>query len=514
VSLGSLHGPRELGVLIGAGDRGPLVSAAVMVGSLLVLAISASTSAPLKIVAPVVLLAVVCTVGHRTLLRFETLLTGLVLVVLFVPIRRYTLPGGLPFQLEPYRLLTVFIATGWIASLLADPRVRLKKTGFELQFGLIALSMLLSDAVNRGPIASLGVQTDVVKKLTFFASFFAIAYVVPSVVRRRSQVDMLARVLVIGGAVLAACALWEGQTHYNVFNHLASWIPLLKLDQLPYSLISHQNDRGGRLRVYGPAQSPIAFGALFVMLFPFGVYLAKRTGRKLWAFAALLILMGALSTVSRTAIVMLIVMAIGYWRFRKNDVKRLWPLVIPFLVVVHVALPGTIGTLEGAFFPKGGIVAEQSAGAGTYGSGRVADLGPGLHDAKQHLILGQGFGTRLTDRAEGKANAPILDDQWLGTLLETGLLGVLAWLWLFGRFYRRMMQAARLDDTSRAWLLGGLGASILAFAVSLATYDTFSFIQVTIIAFFQIGFGAAVLAARDDSPPTLIAAAPVAAGGG
>src|SRR4029077_13781533 len=135
---------------------------------------------------------------------------------------------------------------------------------------------------------------------------------------------------------------------------------------------------------------------------------------------------------------------------------------------------------------------------GTYGSGRIADLGPGLHDAKQRLLLGQGFGTRLTDRAEERANAPILDDQGPGTLLETGLVGLLARVWLFGSFYRRMMKAARLDDTSRAWLLGGLGASIFAFAISLGTYDTFSFIQVTIIAFFQIGLGAAVLAARED----------------
>jgi O-antigen ligase len=498
VALVSLHGSREHTVLTGAGGRGQFVSAAVMLGALIVLTISASTSAPLKIVAPVVVLAVICAAGYRTLLRWETLLTGLVLVVLFIPIRRYTLPGGLPFQLEPYRLLTVFIATGWIASLLADPRVRLKKTGFELQFGLIALSMILSDAVNGGLIHRLGVQSEVVKNLTFFASFFAIAYIVPSLVRTRSQVDNIARTLVLGGVVLAVCALWEGQTHYNLFNHLASWIPVLKLDHLPYSLISSQNDRGGRLRVYGPAQSPIAFGALFVMLFPFAVYLAKRTGRKLWAAAALLILMGALSTVSRTAIVMLFVMAFSYWRFRKNDIKRLWPLVLPFILVVHLALPGTLGTLRSAFFPQGGLVAEQSAGAGTYGSGRIADLGPGLHEAKQRLLLGQGFGTRLTDRAEEKANAPILDDQWLGTLLETGLVGLLGWVWLFGSFYRRMMRAARLDNTSRAWLLGGLGASIFAFAVSLATYDTFSFIQVTIIAFFQIGFGTAVLAARED----------------
>jgi O-antigen ligase len=317
------------------------------------------------------------------------------------------------------------------------------------------------------------------------------------VIRRQEQVDQIARVLVIGGAVLAICALWEGQTHYNVFNHLADWIPLLKLNELPYSLVSEQNDRGGRLRVYGPAQSPIALGAVLVMLLPIAIYLVKKTGSRYWAGAAVLILMGALSSVSRTGVVMLIVLLIGYWRFRRDEVRKLWPLLLPLVLLVHFALPGTIGTLQGAFLPKGGIVAEQAAGAGTYGSGRIADLGPGLHDAKQHIVFGQGFGTRLTDRSEERVNAPILDDQWLSTLLETGILGIVAWVWLFGRFYRRMMRAARADDTARGWLLGGLAGSMLAFGVSLALYDTFSFIQVTILAFFQLGFGAAVLAARD-----------------
>src|SRR5947208_6482048 len=122
MSLGA-HAPRELTLLRGAGDRGPIFSVGIVIGSLAVLALSVATTAPLKIVAPVTLLAVVLTTGYRRLLRWEALLTGLILVVLFVPIRRYTLPGGLPFQLEPYRLLTIFIALGWLCSLLADPRV-------------------------------------------------------------------------------------------------------------------------------------------------------------------------------------------------------------------------------------------------------------------------------------------------------------------------------------------------------------------------------------------------------
>ncbi len=491
--------PRDLRLLIGQAERGPVVAAAVLFGSLAVLAIAVSSTAPLKIVVPGVLLAVVAATGYRTLLRWHVLLVTLALVVLFIPIRRYTLPGGLPFQLEPYRLLTAFVAGGWVASLLVDPRVRLRRTTFELPLALIALSMLLSDALNGARIHELGVQPEVIKKLTFFASFFAIAYLVPSVIRRRVHLDLLVSALVGGGAVLALCALWEAQTHYNVFNHLASYVPFLKLDKLPYSLISNQNDRGGRLRAYGPAQSPIALGALFVMLLPLGIYAAKRTRHLRWSVATVLIGFGALATVSRTAVIMLLVLAIVYWRFKKAEVKKLWPLLLPALVAVHFALPGTLGTLKDAFFPKHGIIAEQSAGKGTYGSGRIADLVPGVHDAMQHLTLGQGFGTRLTDRAEPRVNAPILDDEWLGRLLETGLVGVLAWLWLFSAFYRRMMRAARADDTPRGWLFAGLAASMLAFAVSMATYDTFSFIQVIIVAFLLLGLGAAALSVRDDT---------------
>ena len=116
-----------------------------------------------------------------------------------------------------------------------------------------------------------------------------------------------------------------------------------------------------------------------------------------------------------------------------------------------------------------------------------------------HLTLGQGFGTRQTDRSEAGVNAPILDDQWLGTLLETGFFGLIAWFWLFSSFYRRMMRAARADDSPRGWLFAGLAASMLAFAVSMATYDTFSFIQVIIIAFMLIGLGAAALTMKEDT---------------
>ena len=45
---------------------------------------------------------------------------------------------------------------------------------------------------------------------------------------------------------------------------------------------------------------------------------------------------------------------------KPTETKKLWPALIPALAVVHFALPGTIGGLKEAFFPKGGLIAQQS----------------------------------------------------------------------------------------------------------------------------------------------------------
>jgi O-antigen ligase len=157
-------------------------------------------------------------------------------------------------------------------------------------------------------------------------------------------------------------------------------------------------------------------------------------------------------------------------------------------------MPGTLESLKQAFFPKGGLVAQQKTGAGTYGSGRVADLSPGLATFKRRPLVGQGYGTRITQRSDPKVNAPILDDQWLAFGLETGALGVLALLWLFGRAVRRLGSVARRDAGLDGWRAATLAAAICGFAAGMVTYDAFEFIQVTIVVFLLLGLAAADLA--------------------
>ena len=90
----------------------------------------------------------------------------------------------------------------------------------------------------------------------------------------------------------------------------------------------------------------------------------------------------------------------------------------------------------------------------------------------------------------------ILDNQWLGTLLETGAVGFFAWFWFFVRVERRFGADAGRDDSGRGWLLASLAAGVAAYAVGMLTYDAFSFIQVTFLLFLLVGLGSALLVER------------------
>ena len=92
----------------------------------------------------------------------------------FIPIKRYGLPGNLPFDLEPYRLLVGLVIAAWfVLALLIDPRVRFRKAGLEGRFPRhrsCRASCLTSPT--RTVFSSLLVQAEVIKGLMFLGSFF------------------------------------------------------------------------------------------------------------------------------------------------------------------------------------------------------------------------------------------------------------------------------------------------------------------------------------------------------
>ena len=317
----------------------------------------------------------------------------------------------------------------------------------------------------------------------------------------RSGVDFVAKTLVAGGGVVGLAAMVEARTGANVFNHLSTVLPVLEPGTL-FAPEAFQKFGAAKLRVFGSAEHPIALSAALVVLAPLSVYLARRYRQRRWWLCLLLIVAGCAATVSRTGIVMLAVVGLVFLWLRPRETRRLWPLLIPALLLIKVALPGTLGAIKQSFQPPGGLLAEQQSMAGGSGSGRVADLGPALDEWRQQPLLGRGFGTRVIDPEAGALRASILDNQWLGTLLEVGALGFFGWLWFFARVIRRLGREAKEDDSDRGWLLVALAAGIAAYAVGMLTFDAFSFVQVTFLLFILAGLAAALLAER----PTPLAA--------
>ena len=464
--------------------RPPLVVPALAAAGTIAAGVAVTAGAP-----DTLLLAAIAALAAGSLvlagsLSWPTLLSALVLVIVFVPIRRYAFPGSLPIQLEPYRLLVALLLTAWVAALLADPRVRLRRSAFDGSLALICVVAVASVLANATRVAAL--QTEVLKSLSFLASFVLVFFLVVSVVRRRNEVEQVLKTLVSSMAVVGILAAVESRTGFTAFGHLDRFIPILQAGE---ELV-----RGSGTRARGPAEHPIALGAVLVLCVPLAFYLAtSAASRRLWWSAALAALtMGTLATLSRTGILMLVVVGLVYLWLRPRETIRLWPLLLPALAAVHFALPGTLGSLKASFFPEGGLVAQQSNLAGDCVSGgRIADIGPALDELAPQPLLGIGYGTRITTGPD--SNACILDSQWLGTLLEVGVLGFLAWVWLFTLFVRRLGRGAR-DRGPRGDLCAALAASVAAYAVSMTTYDAFSFVQVTVVLFLLLGLSASVVA--------------------
>jgi polysaccharide biosynthesis protein PslJ len=424
--------------------------------------------------------------ARRPYIPWQRVLALLVLVILLIPLRRYKLPGDAGFSLEPYRLLVMLILAGWGAALLVDARVRLRRSGLEVALASVVLTVVVSILVNPGRVAPL--QSGVLKGVTFLLSFLVVFYLVVSVVRTQAMANTVVKTLVAAGALVGLLAAIEARTGWTPFTKLDSVFPVLIQDPAFETGLG----RGSTTRAVGSAEHPIALSAVLVLLVPLAIYTIRLSGAK-WYLALGPLVIGALSTVSRTGVLMLLAVGLVFLWLRFRDTRRMWPVIVPLIIATQLLVPGTLASLRGSFLPEEGLVEQQRALAGDCSSsGRIADIGPTLDEVAKKPLFGYGSGTRIVTGPE--ANACILDNQWLATLYEVGIAGTVAWLLLFIGVLRRFGRAAKDDPSDAGWFLVAVSAAATAYAVGMFTFDTFGFSQVTFVLFIVIGLGAAVSA--------------------
>lgn len=421
---------------------------------------------------------------------------ALVLLIWFVPIKTYALPIDLPFNLEPYRLFLLALVFAWLVGLIAG-RSHLSTEGQKYPLLFFTAVLFATQIVNFEEVNT-GIEGAALKSLFYYLSLVVVFLLVTSTIDSIPALDKLVRALVVGAALVAVTAIYDSRASYNVFDHLHQWIPVL--DYHPREVVE---ERGGLLRVYGSSQHPIELSVGLLMAVPLAVYLVGRASTvrrsRLWWVAAITCAVGALATVSRTTVLMIVAMAVLALVVRGRSLVRFWPLLLLLPFVVHFAAPGALGGLYKSFFPAEGLYTSLEGRAGQAGSGRLADIEPGLEIWSGSPLIGTGIAEQTvpTDLPPGASSAAavpelIFDNQYLNTLVTTGLLGIIAVVWLVWGSVVKLAGAARRRFGHPSDLLAACSIACVGFAASMVLFDSFYFVQCTLLFFLiaAIGFRA------------------------
>jgi O-antigen ligase len=291
-----------------------------------------------------------------------------------------------------------------------------------------------------------------------------------------ARLQVLLDRVVIAGAALATLGIVQFATDFDVARYLG--FPgtqvngTLELVQL----------RDGFNRVAGTAIHPIEFGAVLATIFPIALHQALRRGldsrlRRVTPFV--LIAVALPMSLSRSAFIGVaaaaLVMAMGWtWRQRTNAAVA----TVTFLAAMRVVIPGLLGTLRNLFtnlHSDSSYVArtQHAQQAWTY-------IGAAPW-------FGRGFGTFLPQRYV------LLDNQYLGALAETGIVGLLA---LLSVFCSALLVAQRTAQTTLDPDLQNLGRALAAAAavplVTFLTCDEFSFPMAIGMTFLMLGCAGAL----------------------
>ncbi len=484
--------------------RRVLVGRRVWAGALLAvgagLALAAGFTAPVPVLA--LLAALVLLLGFMVGLTGDaTTWATLMLGALFVVPARLVPPGPLRSNGSPALLIGLGMLFLWLLyrTLPRAPRLR----GWQPVRGALVVFLLASGVAvlagyRRGllPAEASGTTRAVIEVL----AFCGVALFVADGVDRPPRMQTLAfRTVVLG-------------TFSSVVGALQFFVPSFSYPQLfPAGLLVangnllDDSQRAGLRRVAGTSSHPIEFGVTAAMLILLALHFATAAApsrRRLVARLALLVLVGVLPmALSRGALLSLAVGGLvlaGSWSWR----RRINVLVVLGLgVLAFQALVPRVLTALGDLF--------LLVGSDPSISGRTKDFAAVNDFFNQRPLLGRGLGTFVPEVYF------FLDDQYLGFLIQGGLLLLGAFVLVLGTGLLCAGRASRLavDPASRS-LAMSLTAAIAALALAAATFDAWSFQQARMVLAVLLGLAGTAWRHAKDADVTAPVAPRAAAGGG
>jgi O-antigen ligase len=276
------------------------------------------------------------------------------------------------------------------------------------------------------------------------------------------QILSLVRWLLAGAFFCSIVALIQFVFHINPVEWIQTAMPGFTDNggNTPFQI------RGNLFRVAGTAFSTIEFAVVAVMLLPLSIWRAlfdpKGARWFHWVQTGFLVFDIA-ATVTRSGLLGAAAAFIVFIPFLPRVARRWVAVVLPLVVVALFALvPGFVTTISGAL---GADTSDPSIATRVNNYPRVAEL----IDARPWLGLGPGNYV--------PANAlQILDNQYLGSLVSTGivgLIGLIVYLWLPA--VTTVYSARKAPDQRQRTLAGAVAAGLAAAGVCSVAFDSLSF---------------------------------------
>jgi len=323
-------------------------------------------------------------------------------------------------------------------------------------FACVVVAAYISASRHVVPVAQ---QNGADRGLIVLAGWVGVLAFAADGIGRADRLRILLRRIVMLATAMAALGVVEFITGVDLTRYIA--IPGLSVHQQVTDLVS----RNGLVRVTATTSQPLEFSAVLAMSLPIALHQARFAPAALrvrrWLQAALITAVVPL-TGSRSAFFGLAVICIVLfptWHRRERRAAYVAALAAPALAwLVKPSLLSSFATLFGRLGNDQSSLSRADA---------YSEAAPYI---AAHPWLGQGFQTFFPQAHF------FVDNQYLTSLLETGVLGLLALVACFatGWFTARSARARAADARQRD--LGQcLAASVAVGAVCFASFDALSF---------------------------------------
>lgn len=293
-------------------------------------------------------------------------------------------------------------------------------------------------------------------------------------VRGRDRLDFVLKTVAVCGAVVAGIGTLQFMIGFDLTKYLA--LPIFRFGAETSGVI---DARASFRRPAGTTGTPIEFGVVCAMVMPLALHYgfrARERSERVWGWwiCCALLAAGAMFSISRSAILGLaaggIILFIGWPRGRRSKALL---VSVAFLLAMKLLIPGLLGTIYGLFYHF------NSDGSVTY---RTHDYPVAVAEIAQHVWLGRGPGTWYAPKHQ------VFDNQYLSTLVEGGVIGLVAFavLLLTGIYAAARALYLAVDPEQRELALT-LMACLIVPVIGAGTFDLLGFGTATGLTFVLLG---------------------------